>query len=197
MSTSDGSNGDDRVVVEFPATAGYRGVGRLVLGGLSSRLELPVDRVEELLLALESLITQELAADTVTMEAVAATSGLRARVGPFASSQMADEGVVRVLKLSWTTSRARRAGGYWVELGVSAGPSGNDAVWHRARRRRADRRLPRGRPVGEGPARRPVPAARPQHRLALRGGASRSRISSRSARSGSCWRLSASTWSVA
>ena len=74
MSTSDGSNGDDRVVVEFPATAGYRGVGRLVLGGLSSRLDLPVDRVEELLLALESLITQELAADTVTMEAVAATS---------------------------------------------------------------------------------------------------------------------------
>ena len=64
----------DRVVVEFPATAGYRGVGRLVLGGLSSRFDLPVDRVDDLLLALESLITQELAADFVTMEATAAMS---------------------------------------------------------------------------------------------------------------------------
>ena len=57
--------------------------------------ELPVDRVEELLLALESLITQELAADTVTMEAFAATSGLRARVGPFASSQTCRERCAR------------------------------------------------------------------------------------------------------
>ena len=124
MNASSELNGHDRVVVEFPATAGYRGVGRLVLGGLSSRLELPVDRVEELLLALESLITQELAADTVTMEAFAATSGLRARVGPFASSQIADESVVRVLKpLVDDVSEQDGPGGYWVELGVSAGTS--------------------------------------------------------------------------
>ena len=125
MSAADRSNGDDRVVVEFPATAGYRGVGRLVLGGLSSRLELPVDRVEELLLALESLITQELAGDTVTMEAFAATSGLRARVGPFVHSQIADESVARVLKpLVDNVSEDDGPDGYWVELGVSAGQSG-------------------------------------------------------------------------
>ena len=41
----------DTVLVEFPATEGYRSVGRLVLGGLASRFELPVDRVEDLLLA--------------------------------------------------------------------------------------------------------------------------------------------------
>ena len=123
MSASDGSNGDDRVVVEFPATAGYRGVGRLVLGGLSSRLELPVDRVEELLLALESLITQELAGDTVTMEATAATVGPRARASARSRrSQLADEGVVRVLKpLVDDVSEHDGPGGYWVELGVSAG----------------------------------------------------------------------------
>ena len=85
------------MVVEFPATAGYRGVGRLVLGGLSSRFDLPVDRVDDLLLALESLITQELATDSVTMEATAATEGLRAPVGPFASSQVEDAAVARVL----------------------------------------------------------------------------------------------------
>jgi hypothetical protein len=127
VSTPGESNGDDRVVVEFPATAAYRGVGRLVLGGLSSRLELPVDRVEELLLALESLITQELAADTVTMEAFAATTGLRARVGPFASSQIADESVARVLRpLVDDVSEQDGPDGYWVELGVSAGTSSEE-----------------------------------------------------------------------
>jgi hypothetical protein len=127
VSASSESSGDDRVVVEFPATAGYRGVGRLVLGGLSTRLELPLDRVEELLLALESLITQELAADTVTMEAFAATSGLRARVGPFASSQIADESVLRVLKpLVDDVSEQKAPGGFWVELGVSTGTSSEE-----------------------------------------------------------------------
>jgi len=124
VSALDVSDRVDRVVVEFPATAGYRGVGRLVLGGLSSRFELPVDRVEELLLALESLITQELASDTVTMEAFAAASGLRARVGPFASSQIADESVARVLRpLVDDVSEQDGPGGYWVELGVFAGRS--------------------------------------------------------------------------
>jgi hypothetical protein len=122
VSPPDPPNGVDRVVVEFPAAAGYRGVGRLVLGGLSSRLELPIDRVEELLLALESLITQELAGDTVTMEAAAGASELRARVGPFTSSQLADESVARVLRpLVDTVSEEDAAGGFWVELGVSVG----------------------------------------------------------------------------
>jgi hypothetical protein len=87
----------DCVVVEFPAAGGYRSVGRLVLGGLVSRFDLPVDRVEDLLLALESLLVQELAGDTVTLEATAAADGLQLRLGPFARSQLSDPSVVRVL----------------------------------------------------------------------------------------------------
>lgn len=124
MSVTPPSNGGDRVVVEFPAAAGYRGVGRLVLGGLSSRLELPVDRVEELLLALESLITQELAGETVTMETVAGAAALRTRVGPFATSQLADESVARVLQaLVDDVTEEEGPGGYWVELAMSADKS--------------------------------------------------------------------------
>ena len=124
MSVTPPSNGGDRVVVEFPAAEGYRGVGRLVLGGLSSRLELPVDRVEELLLALESLITQELAGDTVTMETAAGASALRTRVGPFATSQLADESVARVLQaLVDGVSEEEGPGGYWVELAMSVDQS--------------------------------------------------------------------------
>jgi hypothetical protein len=87
----------DCIVVEFPAGDGYRSVGRLVLGGLVSRFELPVDRVEDLLLAVESLLQQRLAGETVRLEATAAPDGLRLRVGPFAASPMADSGVSRVL----------------------------------------------------------------------------------------------------
>lgn len=121
MTASELSDPDDRVIVEFPATAGYRGVGRLVLGGLSARFELPVDRVEDLLLALESLMNQELAADALTMEAVAAPEGLRARVGPFVRSQVEDAAVARVLNpLVDEVTEQGRQDGYWVELGVSA-----------------------------------------------------------------------------
>ena len=112
---------DERVIVEFPATAGYRGVGRLVLGGLSARFELPVDRVEDLLLALDSLMSQELAADLVTMEAIAAPEGLRARVGPFVRSQLEDAAVARVLNpLVDEVTEQDTTDGFWVELGVSA-----------------------------------------------------------------------------
>jgi hypothetical protein len=98
-----------------------------VLGGLSSRFEFPVDRVEELLLALESLITQELASDSVTMEVFAAPSGLRARVGPFASSQLEDESVARVLRpLVDDVTEQDGPGGYWVELAVAGDRSGGE-----------------------------------------------------------------------
>ena len=112
---------DERVIVEFPATAGYRGVGRLVLSGLSARFELPVDRVEDLLLALDSLMSQELAAGVVTMEAIAAPEGLRTRVGPFVRSQLEDAAVARVLNpLVDEVTEQDTSDGFWVELGVSA-----------------------------------------------------------------------------
>ncbi len=121
MSGTEVSDPVDRVIVEFPATAGYRAVGRLVLGGLSSRFELPIDRVDDLLLALESLIAQELAAETVTMDVTAAPEGLRARVGPFVGSQVDDPAVARVLApLVDDVSEQNEPDGSWVELGVSA-----------------------------------------------------------------------------
>lgn len=121
MNAPELSDPDERVIVEFPATAGYRGVGRLVLGGLSARFELPVDRVEDLLLALESLLNQELAADTATLEAVAAPECLRARVGPFMRSQVEDAAVTRVLHpLVDEVTEQGGQDGYWVELGVFA-----------------------------------------------------------------------------
>ena len=88
----------DTVLVEFPATEGYRGVGRLVLGGLASRFELPVDRVEDLLLAVESLLAQGVEGETVILTVDAGEDALRVRVGPLADGVVSDPAVARVLR---------------------------------------------------------------------------------------------------
>jgi hypothetical protein len=87
----------DRTIVEFPATDGYRSVGRLVLGGIAARFELPIDRVDDLLLAVESLLLQGPVGDTVRIEAEATSSGLRVRLGSFRQNQLHDEALRRVL----------------------------------------------------------------------------------------------------
>ena len=113
----------DNVVVEFPATEGYRSVGRLVLGGLASRFQLPVERVEDLLLAVESALLTGVAGPTVTLDVEAGDEGLRVRLGPLDGRGVADPGVERVLARLVDESRdvgSRTGDGAFVELFVSA-----------------------------------------------------------------------------
>jgi hypothetical protein len=113
---------EDCIVVEFPGGDGYRSVARLVLGGLVSRFELPVDRVEDLLLALESLLQQPLGGDRATLEATVAPDGLRVRVGPFATSPLGDPAVSRVVTrlVDDASEEQEGGGGTHVDLTVSA-----------------------------------------------------------------------------
>lgn len=113
----------DTVRVEFPATEGYRSVGRLVLGGLASRFELPVDRLEDLLLAVESLLMRGVEGTMVTLEVEADDSGFRVRVGPFATAAASDPLFVRILprlvdEAAYTA--AESSGASYAELLVSA-----------------------------------------------------------------------------
>jgi hypothetical protein len=87
----------DRTIVEFPASEGYRSVGRLVLGGIASRFELPIDRVDDLLLAIESLFMQEPVRGSIRLEADASEEELRVRIGPLRPGRLADPGLQRVL----------------------------------------------------------------------------------------------------
>ena len=88
----------DTVIVEFPANEGYRGVGRLVLGGLASRFELPVDRVEDLLLAVESVLVHGVEGDSVRLTVDAADDALRVRLGPLADGGVNDPALERILR---------------------------------------------------------------------------------------------------
>jgi len=115
----------DTITVEFPVREGYRSVGRLVIGGLASRFELPVDRVDDLLLAVESLLLGGIAGETVELRVDARPDELRVRVGPLDGPGLSDPAVARVLTplVDWashvdggayaqlvTTARHRRDG---------------------------------------------------------------------------------------
>lgn len=118
----------DRATVEFPSTPGYRSVGRLVLGGIAARFELPIDRVDDLLLALESLLLQEPVGDTVLLEAEVIPSGLLVRLGPFRPGQLDDPSLRRVLSPLVESVEEHPAGdGASIELVVSAAYRGNGA----------------------------------------------------------------------
>jgi hypothetical protein len=113
----------DTVVVEFPSAEGYRGVGRLVLGGIASRFDIPVDRVEEMLLAVESLLLHGVVGETVTLEVEANDEGLVVRVGPLADGGFADPSVARIVSQlvdGATELAADGRGGAFAELVVAA-----------------------------------------------------------------------------
>jgi hypothetical protein len=111
----------DRTIVEFPASEGYRDVGRLVLGGIASRFELPIDRVDDLLLAIESLFVQEELSGTIRLEADATLDDLRVRIGPLTPGRLEDVGLRHVLtRLVDDVSERVDGDSAWVELVVSA-----------------------------------------------------------------------------
>ena len=89
--------GAARTTVELPAGERYRSIPRLVLGGVAARFELPIDRVDDLLLAVDSLLMQETVGDTVRLEAEATPSGLVVRLGSFRPGRLDDPGLRRVL----------------------------------------------------------------------------------------------------
>jgi hypothetical protein len=118
----------DRATVEFPATAGYRSVGRLVLGGVAARFELPIDRVDDLLLAVDSLLLQEPTGESVRLEAEATPSGLVVRLGSFRRGQLDDPALRRVLARLVDTVEERADGSaVSIELAVSAAYRGDGA----------------------------------------------------------------------
>jgi hypothetical protein len=111
-----------RTTIEFPAREGYRGVASLVLGGVAARFELPVDRVDDLLLGVDSLLMQGVVGDVVRVEATASEKELSVRVGTFRPGRLDDPAVRRVVARLVDTVRevpVDGAPGAWIELGVS------------------------------------------------------------------------------
>lgn len=85
-----------RITLEWPTTDGFLSVGRLVVGGVAARADIPVDRVDELGIALDTLAAS-VEPGVCSLEIDVAPDRLTLSVGDFASDPLADDGVRRVV----------------------------------------------------------------------------------------------------
>ena len=86
----------DRISLTIPTATRFRGVATLVLGGVGSRLDLPYERVDDLQLAVLSLLEAS-EGDRVTVEVEAQEEGVLVSVGPLSDGTGTDGALARVL----------------------------------------------------------------------------------------------------
>ena len=81
----------DVIALRIPSDVRYLGVVRLVLGGLATRIDCPVDQLDELQLATETVISLGAghgASDIVTVEIELGDGAVAVSVGPVGSTAL-------------------------------------------------------------------------------------------------------------
>lgn len=86
----------DKISLTIPADERFRPVSTLVLGGVGTRLDLPFERMDDLQLALLSLL-EAVEGVEATVEIVADDEALAVKVGPLRAGTGADAGLERVV----------------------------------------------------------------------------------------------------
>jgi hypothetical protein len=81
----------DQITLTLPRERPFFGVARLVLGGLATRLDVTVESLEELELALDGLLHRRDGAEEITVSLDIAGSELRATIGPFRGGDLRAE----------------------------------------------------------------------------------------------------------
>lgn len=113
----------DDIVLTIPSR-GYREVASLVLGGVGTRLDLSYERMDDLQLAILSLVDAA-AADEVTVRVAAEDHGLAVAVGPLRADAESDEALARVVgRLTDAYSTESRDGECWATVSVGRSRQG-------------------------------------------------------------------------
>lgn len=114
----------DRILLTVPSGPRGAGVVALVLGGLGSRFDLPVDRIDELALA-ATLVGAAAVGDKLELELHVLDDRILLRVGPLEDGTTADVARRRVLEpLVDGVATIRKAGHEWLELELARGATG-------------------------------------------------------------------------
>jgi hypothetical protein len=109
----------DRIVLQLSGRDRFRAVATLVLGGVGSRLELPYERVDDLQLAVLSILDSG-GDEDVTVEVQADDEGLAVTLGPLEDGSASDPALIRVLEpLTDAIESEQRDGREWITLRVS------------------------------------------------------------------------------
>jgi anti-sigma regulatory factor (Ser/Thr protein kinase) len=116
-----------RIVLTIPREREFSAVADLVLAGLASRLDLTLETIDDLQLALESLLEREEGEGEITVSLTVVDGAIEASVGPFDRDDIEAElaaagaapgiGLRRLLDTTVDDVRlAEREGSCWVEL---------------------------------------------------------------------------------
>ena len=114
----------DEITLVLPAQEDFRPIVHLVVGGLAVRLDLTVDALEDLQIALDALLARRDDDGDVNVRVAFDERSMRATVGPLPSAVLEDFerdgnelGLRRVLETVCDTYEVEeRNGGAWVEL---------------------------------------------------------------------------------
>jgi hypothetical protein len=114
----------DEICLTLPADDAFHGVAHLVLGGLAARLNLSFEHLEDLELALDSLLERPSDGREVTLRVIVEDHMLRTIVGPFSSvrAELEEGGTTslnlgRILRAVCDAVEVEdRDGSQWVEL---------------------------------------------------------------------------------
>ena len=79
----------DQIELLLPASRGWDAVVRLVLGGIADRLDLGLEDLDDLQLAVEQLLVEAGDADRVRVAVEIHSNGVRTRVGPLRQREIA------------------------------------------------------------------------------------------------------------
>ena len=110
----------DKIVLTLPGRARFGAVASLVLGGVGSRLELPYERVDDLQLAVLSILDSGGGDELVTLELDAGEGDLAVSLGPLEDGSSADAALARVLApLVDAVESEQRDGKEWITLRLS------------------------------------------------------------------------------
>jgi hypothetical protein len=103
---------NDTIVLTIPTGPAFRGVASLVLGGVGSRLDLPYERMDDLQLAVLSMLDAT-HGEEASVEIRAEDRRVAVAVGPLRTGAESDEGLALVLTR--------------LTDGLEATPRGNDS----------------------------------------------------------------------
>ena len=116
----------DTILLTIPASAAYRGIPSLVLGGVGSRLDLPFERMDDLQLAVLSMLDASVG-EEASVEIVAGDERLGVSVGPLRSDAGSDKGLELVLqRLTDGVEPEDRGGDVWLTVSLGRPPAQPD-----------------------------------------------------------------------
>jgi hypothetical protein len=109
----------DRISLSFPSRQSFRGVPSLVLGGVGSRIGLPYERMDDLQLAVLSMLDASVG-EEATVEIDAEDERVAVSVGPLRPDVDGDKGLELVLsRLTDGVEAGRRGEDVWLTVFVA------------------------------------------------------------------------------